>query len=72
MVKELGNDLQGFRRSLFEGDSVRGSGSTRTRSKRGLLNVLGYGMKYLFGTADARDVQRLTNVLISCMLLSLR
>ena len=62
MVQELDNDLRRFPRFLFEGDSVRGSGSTRTRSKRGLLNVLGYRMKYLFGTGDARGVQRLTNV----------
>jgi hypothetical protein len=32
------------------------------RAKRGLLNVLQYGLKYLFGTADAKDVKRLTAV----------
>jgi len=30
--------------------------------KRGLINVLGYRLKYLFGTADAKDVKRLTKV----------
>ena len=28
----------------------------------GLINILGYGMKYLFGTADAKDVERLANI----------
>ena len=32
------------------------------RAKRGLPNVLGYGLKYLFGTADSRDVKRLATV----------
>jgi hypothetical protein len=32
------------------------------RRKSGLIDVLGYHMKYLFGTADARDVKRLTVV----------
>jgi len=31
-------------------------------TKRELINVLGYGSKYLFGTADAKDVKRLTKV----------
>jgi hypothetical protein len=32
------------------------------RNRRGLLNVFGYGLKYLFGTADAKDVRRLNDV----------
>ena len=31
-------------------------------TKGGLINVLGYGLKHLFGTADATDVKRLTKV----------
>jgi hypothetical protein len=27
-----------------------------------MIDILGYGLKYLFGTADARDVERLTEV----------
>ena len=57
MVRELDIDLKGFRKLLFE--KAPNSGP---RTKRGLMNVLGYGLKYLFGTADARDVQRLTTV----------
>ena len=38
------------------------SASDATRVKRGLIDILGYGLKYLFGTADARDVKRLVKV----------
>jgi len=31
-------------------------------TKRGLINVFGYELKYLFGTADAKDEKRLTEV----------
>ena len=41
---------------------MRGQAVGNTRYKRELIDVLGYGMKYLFGTADARDVKRLTEV----------
>ena len=37
-------------------------GTKLSRGKRGLVNILGYGMKYLFGTTDAKDVLRLTRV----------
>ena len=57
MVRELDVDLQGFRKLLFEKTSNSGP-----QMKRGLMNVQGYGLKYLFGTVDARDVQRLTTV----------
>jgi septal ring factor EnvC (AmiA/AmiB activator) len=30
--------------------------------RSGLIDVLWYGLKYLFGTADARDVKRLTAI----------
>ena len=41
---------------------MRNPSTTNTRGKRGLINILGYGMKYLFGTADAKDVKRLAKV----------
>jgi hypothetical protein len=41
---------------------TRNLGTSSVRTRRGLIDVLGYGMKYLFGTADARDVKRLTAV----------
>jgi len=31
-------------------------------TKRWLIAVLGYGLKYLFGTADVKDEKRLTRV----------
>ena len=62
MVRGLETDLQSFRKLLFEETSTRNSGNTSVRTRRGLIDVLGYGMKYLFGTADARDVKRLTAV----------
>jgi hypothetical protein len=54
-------DLQGFRKLLFE-VVPRGFGNTNARTKRGLIDILGYGMKYLFGTADAHDVKRISDV----------
>jgi hypothetical protein len=51
-------DLQSFRK-LFSESLGRGAGM---RARRELINVLGYGMKYLFGIADARDVTRLNTV----------
>lgn len=60
MNRELENDIYGFRRLLFENKSNRNPVVQGIRAKRGLFNVLGYGLKYLFGTADARNVKRLT------------
>ena len=54
-------DLQGFRKLVFE-VVPRGFGNTNARTNRGLKNIFGYGMKYLFGTADAHDVKRTTEV----------
>ena len=65
-VQELDMDLQGFRKLLFEEVVPRGFGKASARTKRGLINVLGYGMKYLFGTADAHDVKRITDVCDAC------
>jgi len=65
MVRKLEVGLKEFKSLLFEeteGKLVRNPRDGNIRYKRGLLNVLGYGLKYLFGTADAKDVQRLTRV----------
>jgi hypothetical protein len=59
MVRGLDAELQSVKTLLYREPENRGP---KNRDKRGLLNVLGYGLKYLFGTADARDVERLTAV----------
>jgi hypothetical protein len=65
MVGEL-DDLQHFKKLLFEetqGQSPDQSSVTPSfRMKRGLINAIGYGLKYLFGTADAQDVRRLSSI----------
>ena len=63
MVEELEVESGSFQKLLFEEAQVkRNPRIVNTRTKRGLLNVLGYGLKYLFGTADARDVRRVDQV----------
>jgi len=62
MVRGLDGDLQGFRKLLFEETLTGKFNNVGIRTKRGLINLLGYGMKYLFGTADAYDVKRLSDV----------
>jgi len=63
MVRGFETDLQSFQKLLFEEASTYNSSSiVNSRAKRGLIDVLGYGMKYIFGTADARDVKRLAAV----------
>ena len=62
MVQGLDDDLQSFRKLLFEDEVSRSPTRVNARVKSGLINLLGYGMKYLFGTADAQDVKRLSNV----------
>jgi hypothetical protein len=51
VVRELEDDRD-FQKLLLQEPAGR-------RSKRGLINVLGSELKYLFGTADAKDVERL-------------
>ena len=46
IVQRLDIDLQGFRKLLFEEAVPRGFGTRRARTKRGLIDILGYGMKY--------------------------
>jgi DNA-binding ferritin-like protein (Dps family) len=56
MVRELAIDLQSLQKLLFKETPAN------VRPNRGLLNILGYGLKYLFGTADAKDVKTLMKI----------
>jgi hypothetical protein len=58
-VQGLEVDLLSFCKLLYE-EPVTWDHNTRTRG--GLLNLLGHGMKYLFGRAFAYDVKRLHDV----------
>ena len=62
IIDELQSDLKGFRQLLYDEESDRNPMVPGVRSKRGLIDVLGYGLKYLFGTADAKDVKRLAAI----------
>ena len=62
IVEELEGESQSFQKLLYREPLVRGQETTNARNKRGLFNILGYGLKYLFGTADARDVKQLSSV----------
>jgi hypothetical protein len=62
MINELDARLKSVQKLLYTGKSRRETDIRNVRSKRGLIDIIGYGMKYLFGTADARDVKRLTTV----------
>ena len=62
MTRELEVDLSSFRKFLFEATLVQNPISTRVRSKRELIDIFGYGMKYLFGTAGERDLKYLAAV----------
>jgi hypothetical protein len=61
-VERLELGLISFQKLLFKDTLVRNPGFAVARNKRGLINILGYGLKYLFGMADAKDVKRLTKV----------
>jgi hypothetical protein len=62
ITDELEADLMSISKLLSEEVPIgNGKGDTR-RHRRGLINVFGYGLKYLFGTADAKDVKRLNAV----------
>jgi len=62
MVQRLDTDLLGLKKLLFAGTVTKGPKPSNVRSKRGLLDLMGYGLKYLCGTADARDVKRLSAI----------
>ena len=72
MVGEPEIDLKSFQKLLFEETPVRNPRTTNIRNKRGLIGILGFGMKYLFVTVDARDVKRLAKVLMNYMRLNQR
>jgi hypothetical protein len=50
VIQELEDDIMGCQKLLLQEPAGR-------RTKRGLINVIGSGLKYLFGTADAKDVE---------------
>ena len=63
VVAELSSDVGSFTPLLAEEVPTPRTVITKSaRSKRSLVNVLGYGLKYPFGTANAKDVLRLTRV----------
>ena len=62
MNEKFEEDLNGFRQLLMKEKWNQNPAGQELRVRRGLFDVLGYGLKYLFGTADARDVKRLTVV----------
>jgi hypothetical protein len=62
IVRKLEMDIVGFQRLLFGENLARDPRDSGVRNKRGLIDVLGYGLEYLFGTADDKDVKRLTRV----------
>ena len=45
-------DIQDFKSSLT---------SQGKRNKRGLINAVGHGLKFLFGTATVKDIDKLNN-----------
>jgi hypothetical protein len=55
-------DLENVSKLLSEETPLKNKMTNPQRTKRGLVNLFGYGLKYLFGMADARDVQRLNDV----------
>jgi hypothetical protein len=60
MVQGLDTDLLSLKKLLFTGTATKDLKPVNGRSKRGLIDILGYGLKYIFGTADARDVKRIS------------
>jgi hypothetical protein len=62
VINELEDNLNSFWKLLSEEIPVQHPLSTPKRERGGLINVLGYGLKYLFGAADAKGVKRLNSV----------
>jgi hypothetical protein len=62
VTDELEAELESVSKLLSEETSLRNKLANPHRTKRGLVNLFGYGLEYLFGTADARDVRRLNDV----------
>jgi hypothetical protein len=62
LTRELETDLESVSKLLFEEISIKHPMTGVQRNKRGLINLVGYGFKHLFGTADAKDVRQLNSV----------
>jgi hypothetical protein len=62
ITDELEADVESVSKFLSEEVPVKSKIPDSNRTKRGLINLFGYGLKYLFGTADAKDVRRLNDV----------
>jgi hypothetical protein len=62
VTDELEIDVRSVSKLLSEEIPIRNGKGNLRRIRRGLINVFGYGLKYLFGTADAKDVRRLNAV----------
>jgi hypothetical protein len=57
ITNELEVDLESVSKLLSEEVPLKSFKQNPTRQRRGLINLFGYGLKYLFGTADAKDVK---------------
>jgi hypothetical protein len=62
ITDELEADLESVSKLMSEKVQLKSEVRNPNRTKRGLINLFGYGLKYFFGTADARDVRRLNDV----------
>jgi hypothetical protein len=62
VTSELEDDLESVSKLLSEDVPLKPIKQGQIRRRRGLINLFGYGLKYLFGTADAKDVRRLNDV----------
>jgi hypothetical protein len=62
LTTELEMDLESVSKVLLEEVPLRHPVSSPDRHKRGLVDLVGYGLKYLFGMADAKDVKGLNAV----------
>jgi hypothetical protein len=62
VTDELEAALASVSKLLAEEVPIRNGKINTRRATRGLINILGYGLKYLLGTADARDVKRLNDI----------
>jgi hypothetical protein len=62
ITDELEADLESVSKLLPEEVPLKSKITNPNRTKRGLTNLFGYGLVYLFGTAAARDVRRLNDV----------
>ena len=57
MIEEIEADVESFKALLPRTVKV----TKRYRKKRGLVNMVGYAFKYLFGTMDNRDMETINH-----------